>query len=191
MRLFYSSKVLHFPKGGNDKKQEVAIFDINHHLLMRKSRQEIKDKAVLEEILSGSEICRLSMLDGELPYIIPVNYGYRDGYIYIHSAPEGKKIELLKNNSLICFEVEDMVQIVKGKEACDWTTRYRSVVGYGTMEILSDDRSKQEGLEVIMAQHGAPELDKFDARNLKRMVILKLRITSLSGKQSSNWDHTF
>ncbi len=158
---------------------------------MRKTRQEIKDKAILEEILSGAEICRLSMLDGELPYIIPVNYGYRDGHIYIHSAPGGKKIELLKKNNLICFEVEDTVQIVKGEEACDWTTRYRSVVGYGTMEILTDEKSKQDGLEVIMAQHGAPELDHFDAKNLKRMVILKLRITSLNGKQSSNWDHTF
>lgn len=191
MCLIYDSKVLHFPEEGNDKKQEVAIFAGNYQLVMRKSRQEIKDKAVLEEILSGSEICRLSMLDGELPYIIPVNYGYRDGHIYIHSAPEGKKMDLLKNNSLICFEVEDTVQIVKGEEACDWTTRYRSVVGYGSMEILSDENSKQEGLEVIMAQHGAPDLDKFDARNLKRMVILKLRITSLTGKQSSNWDHTF
>ena len=158
---------------------------------MRKSRQEIKDHAVLEEILSGAEICRLSMLDKDLPYIIPVNYGYRDGHIYIHSAPEGKKIELLKNNSLICFEVEDTVQIVKGEEACDWTTRYRSVVGYATVEILSSEKGKQEGLEVIMAQHGAPELISFDEKNLKRMVILKLRITSLSGKQSSNWDHTF
>jgi len=158
---------------------------------MRKSRQEIKDRAVLEEILEGAEICRLSMLDGELPYIVPVNYGYHGGHIYIHSAPEGRKIDLLKRNSQVCFEVEDTVEIVKGEEACDWTTRYRSVVGYGTVEILTDVRGKQEGLEVIMAQHGAPEKVSFDDKNLKRMVILKLRITSLSGKQSSNWDHTF
>jgi nitroimidazol reductase NimA-like FMN-containing flavoprotein (pyridoxamine 5'-phosphate oxidase superfamily) len=131
------------------------------------------------------------MLDGDLPYIVPVNYGYRDGHIYIHSAPAGKKIDLLKQNKQVCFEVEDTVEIVRGKEACDWTTRYRSVVGYGTVEILSDETSKQEGMEVIMAQHGAPELVDFDAKNLKRMVILKLRITSLVGKQSSNWDHTF
>lgn len=94
-------------------------------------------------------------------------------------------------NKQVCFEVEDTVQIVKGEEACDWSTRYRSVVGYGTVEILSDDQSKQEGLEVIMAQHGAPELIVFDTKNLKRMVIIKLTITSLTGKQSSNWDHNF
>lgn len=58
---------------------------------MRRPKQEIMDKAVLEEILAGAEICRLSMLDGQLPYIVPVNYGYREGHIYIHSAPEGKR----------------------------------------------------------------------------------------------------
>jgi len=149
------------------------------------------DKAVLDEILAGAEICRLSMLDGQLPYIVPVNYGYREGMIYIHSAPKGKKIDLLLRNKEVCFEVEDTVEIVKGEEACDWSTRYRSVVGYASVEILSDESSKQEGLEVIMAQHGAPELVEFDSGNLKRMVIIKLTITSLTGKQSSNWDHTF
>ena len=103
-------------------------------------------------------------------------------------------IHIGTEHAAACFywrEVEQQADVVKGPQACDWTTRYRSVVGYGTMEILTDGKSKQEGLEVIMAQHGAPELDAFDAKNLKRMVILKLRITSLSGKQSSNWDHTF
>jgi len=132
---------------------------------MRRSKQEIMDKAKLDEILAGSEICRLSMLDGQLPYIIPVNYGYREGKIYIHSAPKGKKIELLLKNE--------------------------QVVGYATVEILSDESSKQEGLEVIMAQHGAPELVDFDPGNMKRMVIIKLTIVSVTGKQSSNWDHTF
>ncbi len=55
------------------------------------------------------------------------------------------------------------------------------------MEILSDDQSKQEGLEIIMAQHGAPELIEFNAKNLKGMVILKLTITSITGTQSSNF----
>ncbi|MCK5067413.1 MAG: pyridoxamine 5'-phosphate oxidase family protein [Bacteroidales bacterium] len=156
---------------------------------MRKSNQEIRDPGILEEILSGARICRVAMTDGEMPYILPLNYGYRDGSIYIHSAPEGKKIDLLKQNNRVCFEVEDASEIVKGEHACDWSTRYRSVVGYGTVEILSDDESKQSGLEVIMAQHGAPELLEFNSKNIKRMVILKLCITSRSGKQSSNWEN--
>lgn len=158
---------------------------------MRKAKQEITDQATLEKILAGAEICRLSMMDGKLPYMVPVNYGYRQGILYVHSAPQGKKIDLLRHNPLVCFEVEDTVEVVKGPEACDWTTRYRSVVGYGNVDIVTDEAGKREGLEVIMAQHGAAELKDFSANNLKRMVILKLTITSLSGKQSSNWDHNF
>ncbi len=154
---------------------------------MRKSRQEIRDRGSLEEILRSQLICRLAMVDGEHPYLIPVNYGYKDGCLYIHSAPEGKKIDLLRKNPEVCFEVEDSMEILTGEQACDWSTRYRSLVGYGEVEILSDHYSKQQGLEVLMAQHGAPELTEFNQKNLDRMVILKIRITSMSGKRSSNY----
>lgn len=154
-------------------------------LSMRKAKLEITDKNILDEILSRALICRLAMMDGALPYIVPVNYGYRDGCIYIHSAPQGKKLDLLEKNRQVCFEVEETVELIKGERACDWTTRYRSVVGYGSVEVLSDDASKQLGLEVIMSQHGAPDLVDFEPKNMKRMVILKLTISSLTGKHSS------
>jgi nitroimidazol reductase NimA-like FMN-containing flavoprotein (pyridoxamine 5'-phosphate oxidase superfamily) len=157
---------------------------------MRKAKQEIKRREELEEILKATLICRVAMMDGERPYILPFNYGYSEGCLYIHSAPEGKKIELLMQNPEVCFEVEDRMEITTGEKACDWSTRYRSVVGYGSVEILSDDAGKQHGLEVIMAQHGAPELIQFNPGNMKRMVILKLTIRSMSGKQSSNWNKT-
>jgi len=154
--------------------------------IMRKVNQEIRDEEVLKEILSGAVICRVAMMDGNLPYIIPFNYGYKEGCIFIHSAPEGKKIDLLRQNNRVCFEVEETAELIKGEKACAWTTRYRSVVGYGNVEILSDEKSKQLGLELIMAQHGAPELVDFEPKNKKRMVILKLTITSMTGKRSSS-----
>ena len=104
---------------------------------MRKTNQEIRDRQVLQEILQGAVICRIAMMDGDRPYILPVNYGYSDGCLFIHSAPEGKKIDLLRKNRQVCFEVEDRPEVIKGERACDWTTRYRSVVGYGEVEILS------------------------------------------------------
>ncbi|MEA3463102.1 MAG: pyridoxamine 5'-phosphate oxidase family protein [Bacteroidota bacterium] len=154
---------------------------------MRKARQEIQNHEELEEILQGAIICRVAMIDGKRPYILPFNYGYSKGCLYIHSAPEGKKINLLGKNNQVCFEVEDTFEITKGEMACDWSTRYRSVVGYGTIDILSDKAGKQHGLEIIMAQHGPPHLIDFNQKNLDRMVILKLTISSMTGKQSSNW----
>jgi len=155
---------------------------------MRKANQGIRDQEVIEGILSGAVICRIAMLDNGLPYLLPFNYGYSEGCIYIHSAPEGKKIDLLKKNNLVCFEVEGTTRIIKEEKACRWSTLYRSVVGYGTVEIISDPEGKQKGLEIIMAQHGAPELTEFESREVDRMVILKLTIASITGKQSSNWN---
>jgi nitroimidazol reductase NimA-like FMN-containing flavoprotein (pyridoxamine 5'-phosphate oxidase superfamily) len=154
---------------------------------MRKTNQEIRDRQVLQEILQGAVICRIAMMDGDRPYILPVNYGYSEGCLFIHSAPEGKKIDLLRKNRQVCFEVEDRPEVIKGERACDWTTRYRSVVGYGEVEILADEAGMRRGMEIIMAQHGAPDLIDFNQRNLDRMVILKLRITSMTGKKSGTY----
>jgi len=154
---------------------------------MRKHNQEITDKPVLEEILTQATICRIAMVDHGEPYLLPFNYGYRNNCIYIHCALEGRKIDALSLNPRICFEVEQQADLVKGARACDWSTLYRSVIGYGTVEIIRDFSEKQEGLEIIMAQHGAPELTDFKEKNVNSIVILKLSIDSMTGKQSSNW----
>ena len=158
---------------------------------MRKNNLEITDRGILEEILSNAIICRVAMNNGAVPYLLPFNFGYRERCIYIHSAPEGKKIDLLTRNPNVSFEVEDPVSIIPGTKACNWSTRYRSVVGEGRVEILTDAGTKKKGLEVIMAQHGAPELIDFEERELDRMVILKISITSMTGKHSSNWHKHF
>ncbi|MBN2350671.1 MAG: pyridoxamine 5'-phosphate oxidase family protein [Bacteroidales bacterium] len=155
---------------------------------MRKQNQEIKNTEIIENILSTSGICRIAMVDNGRPYLLPFNYGYRDNCIYIHSAPEGKKIEVLKNNSAVCFEIEQTARLVRNDKACKWATRYRSVVGYGHIEIITDFESKKKGLEIIMAHNGAPESIDFEVKQVDFIVILKLIITSITGKQSGNWE---
>lgn len=155
---------------------------------MRKVNQEITDPAILEEILSSEHICRVAMYDGKRPYLLPFNYGYKQGFLYIHSALEGRKMDILRKFPEVSFEVEQGVRIIPGKKACNWSTLYRSVIGEGTVEMVTDVKEKMEGLEVIMARHGMKETPEFDERELIRMVLLKITITSMSGKQSSNWE---
>lgn len=155
---------------------------------MRKVNQEITDKSILEEILIHSKICRIGMIDNGLPYILPFNYGYENNQIYIHCAKVGKKTDLLKNNPIVCFEIELKADITKNDKACKWATTYRSIVGYGKIEILNDFAEKQQGLEVIMSHNGAPDLIEFEPEQVDSVLILKLTIDSLTGKQSSNWD---
>ncbi len=87
---------------------------------MRKANQEITDAFVLEDILSKGQIIRVAMCDGGKPYLLPFNYGYRKGIIYIHSATEGRKIDVLRKNPGVSFEVEERVRIIPGKKPCNW-----------------------------------------------------------------------
>ena len=155
---------------------------------MRKRNQEITDKRIIEEVLSQTTICRIAMIDKGEPYLLPFNYGYKDNYIYIHSASRGKKIDVLRAHPRVCFEVEQKTDLMRGTNACDWSTLYRSVIGYGEIDILTDFDKKREGLEIIMAQHGGSEHTKFQDKHLEAVVILKLTIDTLTGKQSSNWE---
>lgn len=155
---------------------------------MRKKKQEITDKKIIGEILKKSEICRIAMMDNDVPYIVPFNYGYKDNFIYIHSAQVGKKIDLLKKNNKVCFEIEHTTEIIKHGKPCKWATRYRSIIGYGEVEIVADYEQKKEALNIIMSHYNAPELTNYGDKYIAPMVILKLRITELTGKQSSNWN---
>jgi hypothetical protein len=155
---------------------------------MRKANQEITDPRTLEIILKKANIVRLAMIDNGMPYLLPFNFGYAGNCIYIHSAPVGKKLEVLRQNPLVCFELEDETATVEGDIACRWSQMYRSVVGYGKVEIVTGFDEKQLALDIIMQQHGAPANMEFDPKEVEFIVVLKLKIDSMTGKQSSNWN---
>jgi nitroimidazol reductase NimA-like FMN-containing flavoprotein (pyridoxamine 5'-phosphate oxidase superfamily) len=155
---------------------------------MRRKNQEIIDGNVIEDILSKSLICRIGMICDGVPYIIPLNYGYTMNAIYIHSASEGKKIDILKINNKVCFEIEDTTEIIEKDLSCDWATKYRSLIGYGTVEIITDFEQKKRGLDIIMAQHGKTVNNGYKENQVEKIVILKLSIEHVTGKQSKNWN---
>ena len=155
---------------------------------MYRSDKLISDPKIIEQILNESSICRIAFsVDGEA-YIVPVNFGYKDNKLYIHSAPEGKKIDFLKKNNRICFEMELDHEIIKDKVACNWTTKYRSVIGYGTISIVHEKSQKIEGLDIIMSKYGGPDKNTYPDAILKKMILLVIEIDTLTAKQSGKWD---
>lgn len=155
---------------------------------MRRHDKEIKDKSIIEEILNTSEICRIGMVDDGLAYIVPVNFGYSNGVIFIHSAPNGRKMELLKRNNRVSFEIEYMSDVVKKDVPCEWTAKYRSVMGLGSVEMITEYERKKTGMDIIMRKYGFKGDIVYDEASLSRMVILELKIHSVQGKQSGDWN---
>jgi nitroimidazol reductase NimA-like FMN-containing flavoprotein (pyridoxamine 5'-phosphate oxidase superfamily) len=155
---------------------------------MRRKDKEITDNLVIESILNESEICRLGLVENGEPYIVPVNFAYSNGALYIHSAMQGRKIEVIKGNNRAAFEMEAHASIKTGPKPCDWTARYRSLMGKGTIEIETDLELKKNALDLIMKKYGwGNEELIYDAPLLARVCILKVNIESLSAKQSGGW----
>lgn len=69
---------------------------------MRRSDKEIKDKQITEWILKEATICRIALCNYDKPYIVPMNFGFKDNYLYIHSAREGQKIDMIMKNNNVC-----------------------------------------------------------------------------------------
>jgi len=156
---------------------------------MRRKDKQITDSDIIEKILFSSHICRIAIFDEQYPYIVPMNYGYKNGIIYFHSASKGKKLDLLRKNNKVGFEIEAPHEIIKAinpENSCDWTTRYRSIIGTGEIHVIEDLEQKKTAFDIIMHQHGS-SLNSYKDKLLEIVVVLALHIQELSGKQSGNW----
>jgi len=121
---------------------------------MRRSDREITDRAEIDAIIRGAEVCHLGMVAGGEPYVVPVSFGYDGHSLYLHTAPKGRKIEPLQGGARVCCQLERGVELVRdARDACRWTFAYESVIGLGTAEELTTPEAKQAGLNHIMRQY--------------------------------------
>jgi len=153
---------------------------------MKRKEKAITDEAEIIDLLSSETICRLAIIDENIPYIVPVNYGYRDGALYIHSALEGRKISIIEKNDMVCFEVESDVSMIPADDACGFSMAYRSVIGYGRARIVRDSGMKREALDIIMRQQTGSEGWSYSKKALDKTAVIKVEIESMSGKKSSS-----
>jgi nitroimidazol reductase NimA-like FMN-containing flavoprotein (pyridoxamine 5'-phosphate oxidase superfamily) len=150
---------------------------------MRRSDKEITDKKAIEDIILRSVVCKLAMCDKNMPYIVPLCFGFKNNTLYFHSAPKGKKIEILKKNPDVCFEFEILTQVIKSAKACKWGMKYRSVIGFGKASFIDDNDLKRQAFDIIMSQYADGSFIYEDAL-LTSAVIIKVDIHSMTGKQS-------
>lgn len=150
---------------------------------MRKKEKEITDPKTIEAIVRRAVVCRLAMCDGDRPYVVPVNFGYRDRTLYVHSAPEGRKIDVLRRNPRVCAVFETDREMLPAREACDWSVRYRSVIAFGTATLVSDPEEKRAGLDALMAHYARGRFD-YPVEKLERTAVIRVDVEEMTGKQS-------
>ena len=105
-------------------------------------RRKITDIEEIEGIINKAIVCHIGLVDGDEPYVIQVCFGYERNVLYFHSALKGRKIELIKKNNKICFEMETDVEVRRAEEACRWGLKYMSVIGVGRAYIVEKEDEK-------------------------------------------------
>ncbi|MFC1518029.1 pyridoxamine 5'-phosphate oxidase family protein [Candidatus Margulisiibacteriota bacterium] len=151
---------------------------------MRRKDKEIKDTSEIDDILKKNNVCHLALSNNDEPYTVTMHYGYEAGALYLHSAGQGRKIDMIKKNAKVCFQVVDSVEIIRKEKACNFTSKYRSVVGNGKASILEGVEEKRAGLLVMVNQITGTK--DWDIPNIAidHMNILKIEIENMSGKKS-------
>ena len=100
------------------------------------------DSEEIQRLLQSARVARLGCISNGDPYVVPINYEFRDDAIYCHSLP-GLKISALRENQRACVQVDEI----------ESDLRWSSVLAFGNYEELTDDAQRQEALTRLMQKY--------------------------------------
>ena len=150
---------------------------------MRRKRQLLSDEESIG-ILKNATAGTLALLgDNDYPYAVPISYVYHERKLYFHSALAGHKVDAIRNCDKASFCVIDKDDVQPEK----YTTFFRSVIAFGTVEAVEDEAEKLRTLR-LLGRHFAPgnteeELQAEVAHGIRRLIMFRLRIEHLTGKE--------
>lgn len=155
---------------------------------MRRKDREITDFHDIMNIMNKCDTCRLALFDQEYPYIVPLNFGVNieDGqlYLYFHSANQGTKLDLIRQNNKATFEMDCEHNIILYDERMSCTMGYASVIGHGEIEFVDED-DKYEALKILM-KHYHHEDFQFNTNMMKATTVFRLKVLDMIGKRRNN-----
>ena len=153
---------------------------------MRRKDREITDETAIRAILDKAQVLHLAMIDGDRPYVVPLHYGYSliDGRLtlYLHSAKEGRKLDVLQKNGRVAFVLETDVSSISGGEIpCKYGAAYASVMGEGKAAFLTDPAKKAAGLQILMKIQTGREFTITEAMT-ESVAVLRVDVETYSAK---------
>jgi len=138
----------------------------------------------IDRIITACDVCNISMvgLDGK-PYVIPMNFGYEHGIIYLHSAQTGKKIDILNANPNVClsFSTGHELRWQSEKVACSYSMKYKSVLAYGKVEFVDEFDKKKMALDLIMKNYTDREF-KYSDPSIREVAVFIVKVDMFEGR---------
>lgn len=142
---------------------------------------DIKEK---EDIINQCDICFVGFIEADgTPYVIPMNFGYYDGEIILHSAPEGKHLRLLEMNNRICvtFCSERKLVYQHPDVACSYSMFSQSVVCKGSVTFIEDLEEKRTTMNLLMRNY-SDRTFKYSTPALTNVKVWRVRVDEMTAK---------
>ena len=152
---------------------------------MTRREFEITDPSRIQSILDTAKILRLGLAVDNEPYVVPMNYGYRmeEGKLtlYLHSAVQGKKLDMLKTNPNVFFELDCDHVPFEGKLPCQYGISYASVMGRANAAIVEDVEEKMEAMSILMKTQTGKDFT-FNDRLVSIVTVIRLDVSAYTAK---------
>ena len=137
-----------------------------------------------EKIIAQSKICFVGFADTDgMPYVVPMNFGYHDGVVYLHSAPEGSHLDILSRNNNVCitFCVGDKLVHQHPDVACSYRMRADSTICRGKVHFVEDIEEKTAVMNVMMKHYTGREFP-YSMPAIKNVKVWKIVVESFSSR---------
>ena len=153
---------------------------------MRRQDKLITDHAEQLRILDDAKVLRVGLIDGDRPYVVPMNFGREGDDLWLHATSAcGLKLECIRKQPKVCVEADHFIRMVVGQSACGhWTSHYLSVIGFGTAEIVEELALKIQGLTAIMHKYSGRDDWEFADAQVAKTAVIRIHLESLTGKRS-------
>ena len=153
------------------------------HRAVRRKDKEVTDPKWMEDILKRGQVLHMGLaVEDGWPYLVTMSYAYRDGAIYMHGAPVGKKNEILAVNPRVCFQVALDIEVARAEVASKFSMKFRSVTGFGVVRTLTDPDERREALNILMDHFAGPHVELKDVHD--RVWVARIDIEYMTGKRS-------
>ncbi len=153
---------------------------------MTKRELQITDENRILQILDTAKVLHLGLAVNDEPYVVPMNYGYivEDGklVLYLHSALRGKKLDMIRQNSRVFFELDCDWVPFEGEKPCQYGLSYASVMGRGTARIVEDVEEKKKAMSVLMKTQTGKDFS-FEDRLVGIVAVIRIDVAEYTAKE--------
>ena len=152
---------------------------------MTKRERQVTDPSRITHILDTGKVLHMGLAVNNEPYVVPMNYGYtmKDGHLtlYLHSAVRGKKLDMIRANPSVFFEIDCDLEPFEGRVPCQYGLVYSSLMGRGKAQLVEDVEEKKKAMSILMKTQTGKDFS-FEDRLVSIVAVTRIDVSEYTAK---------